>query len=798
MDKEKKEKAKTEKVKAEKETAKKAVKKEGKTEKPKVLAKLPAAKAKVKAAGKPTAKTGKKEALPAVAAVHKTIHKPRAAQPEEAAGQSIQLPAAHPQKEPHSKVEVKKEGIKPEVKHPEVKHPEVKHPEIKHPEIKHPEAKHPEIKHPEIKQPEPKHPEIKHPEVKHPEVKHPEAKRPETKHPEVKHPAAAVAAAPSAPVAVPVPTAPAAPAKVLKDLVLDFPISVKDLSIKLQEKSSSLIKLLMGMGVMSGINQFLTEDTVSKVCEKYGYKPTAAPNQEETALAIHNKLDSPGSLMPRWPIVTIMGHVDHGKTSLLDAIRKTNVAESEFGGITQHIGAYTVKVPKGQITFLDTPGHEAFTAMRSRGAKATDIVVLVVAADDGIMPQTQESIDHARAAGVAIIVAINKIDKPQADLDRVKKQLSSAGLMAEDWGGKTITVPVSAKNGQGIDTLLDMIILESEMLELKANPNRLGKGVVLEGKMIKNKGPVSTLLVQTGSLHLNSSIVVGNLYGKIRAMFNDRHQPVTSAGPSEPVEVLGISGVPEAGEQFFVIEDEKTAKELVLKRQEKDKLRQMQPIKRMGLEDLYSQIKEGKIKELKIVLKADAQGSVEAIKGELGKIESKEVQLQILHEGIGNINYSDVILALASDALILGFNVVVDEQAKALVNKEGQDVRVYNIIYELVNEIRAALEGMLAPKLKRVFMGRADIRKIFKLSSGLFAGCQVTKGKIARSASVCLIRNGVEVYEGTLSSLKRFKDDVREVEEGFECGMALKGHNDIMEGDVIEAFSIQKIARTLD
>ena len=648
-----------------------------------------------------------------------------------------------------------------------------------------PQAVHPRV-HPKV--------EVKKEEIK-PVIK-PVIKPAEEK--PVKPAPAAAVKQPSVASPAPAPVAIVAPAKVLKELVLDFPISVKDLSIKLQEKSSAVIKSLMAMGVMAGINQFLTEDAVNKICEKFGFKPTAAPDEEETALVLHNKPDAPESLQWRPPIVTIMGHVDHGKTSLLDAIRKTNVVESEFGGITQHIGAYTVKGAKGQVTFLDTPGHEAFTAMRARGAKATDIVVLVVAADDGIMPQTQESIDHARAAGVAIIVAINKIDKPQADLDKVKKQLSVAGLMAEDWGGKTITVPVSAKTGQGIDTLLEMILLESEMLELKANPNRPAKGVVLEGKMVKNKGPVATLLVQTGTLHLNSSIIVGNLYGKIRAMFNDRHQSVTVAGPSAPVEVLGISGVSEAGEQFFVIEDEKTAKELVLKRQEKNKLKQMQPIKRMGLEDLYSQIKEGKIKELKIVLKADAQGSIEAIKGELAKIESKEVQLQILHEGIGNINYSDVILALASNALILGFNVVVDDQAKELVNKEGQDVRVYNIIYELVNEIRAALEGMLAPKLKRVFLGRAEIRKIFKLSSGLFAGCRVSKGKIARSASVCLIRNGVEVYEGTLSSLKRFKDDMREVEEGFECGMALKGHNDIMEGDVIEAFQIQKIARTLD
>ncbi len=774
MDKEKKEKVKTVKVKAgEKETLKKKVQKEAKVEKPKVAAKVAAVtKPRAKATAAPKAKLIKKEAASPV------VHKPKVIRPVEPAVEIHKPQAAHPHPaaaHPHSTVA----HPHPAAAHP---HSTVAHP---HPAAAHP---HPAVAHP-IKE------EIKkeqHPKVEAKKEQARPAIKPAEEKPVKPSPLSPAAAAQPAPAAV------AVPAKALKDLVLDLPISVKDLSIKLQEKSSTVIKSLMAMGVMAGINQSLPEEAVRKVCEKYGFKPSAAPDEEESALAVHNKPDDPQSLKWRSPIVTIMGHVDHGKTSLLDAIRKTNVVDSEFGGITQHIGAYTVKSPKGQITFLDTPGHEAFTAMRARGAKATDIVVLVVAADDGIMPQTKESIDHARAAGVSIIVAINKIDKPQADLDKVKKQLSADGLLAEDWGGKTITVPVSAKTGQGIDTLLEMILLESEMLELKANPHRLAKGVVLEGKMVKNKGPVSTLLVQAGTLHLNSSIIVGNLYGKIRAMFNDRHQPVTVAGPSAPVEVLGISGVPEAGEQFFVIEDEKTAKELVVKRQEKDKLKQMQPIKRMGLEDLYSQIKEGKVKELKIVLKADAQGSIEAIKGELGKIESKEVQLQLLHEGIGNVNYSDVILALASDALILGFNVVVDDQAKELINKEGQDVRIYNIIYELVNEIRAALEGMLAPKLKRIFMGRAEIRKIFKLSSGLFAGCQVTKGKIARSYSVCLVRNGVEVYEGTLSSLKRFKDDVREVEEGFECGMALKGHNDIMEGDVIEAFQIQKIARTLD
>jgi len=455
-------------------------------------------------------------------------------------------------------------------------------------------------------------------------------------------------------------------------------------------------------------------------------------------------------------------------------------------------------LPQGEITFLDTPGHEAFTAMRARGASVTDIVVLVVAADDGVMPQTREAIDHAKAAGVSIIVALNKIDKPQAEPDRVKKQLSELGLVPEEWGGKTITIAVSAKTGQGINELLEMILLEAQMLELKANPSRLGRGVVIESKLVKSRGPVATLLVQNGTLHLNDNIIVGPFYGKIRAMFDDRGHAVTEVGPSCPVEVLGISGVPDAGEKFFAIADEKAAKELASGRQEEAKQHAMAPIKRMGLEDLYSQIKEGKLKELNLVLKADAQGSAEAIKEALSRIPSDEVQLNILHEGIGNITSSDVILAVASNALILGFNVVVDEAAKELISREGQDVRIYNVIYELVNDIRAALEGMLAPKLKKVFVGRAEIKKVFRLSSGTIAGCLVAKGTINRHNPVSIIRNGRSVFEGELSTLKRFKDDVREVEEGYECGITFKGFNDIMEGDIVEAYRIEKIARTLE
>ena len=583
-----------------------------------------------------------------------------------------------------------------------------------------------------------------------------------------------------------------------KEIEIELPITLKDLAVKLQEKSSVLIKHFMGMGMMVGINQALDEEAVNKLCLKYNCAIKKALNAEETAMQDHKEKDKPGQLKKRSPIVTFMGHVDHGKTSLLDAIRKTKVAEGEHGGITQHIGAYRVSLSGGEITFLDTPGHEAFTAMRARGARITDIVVLVVAADDGIMPQTQEAIDHARAAGVSIIVAINKIDKPQANIDMVKKQLSQVGLTAEDWGGKTITVLVSAKTGAGIDSLLEMILLQAEIMELKANPTRPANGVVVEARMAKGRGPVATLLVQNGTLHLNQNIIVGDLYGKIRAMLNDRAQAVTAVGPASPVEILGINGIPQVGEQFFVIEDEKQAKSLVQARVEKERLLQIKGAKRVSLEDLHAQIAEGKIKELKLIIKADVQGSLEAIKDTLDKLNVSEIKVSVIHAGVGNINNSDVILAIASDALILGFNVSADELAKGLISKEGIEVKTYNIIYELANDIKAAVEGMLDPKLKKVFLGKAEVRKMFKLShSGIIAGCIVTKGKINRNCMVSLMRNGQVAFEGKLSSLKRFKDDVRDVTEGFECGMSIGGFDQLMEGDIIEAYEIEKIARKL-
>lgn len=590
----------------------------------------------------------------------------------------------------------------------------------------------------------------------------------------------------------------APPAIDLKELELELPITVKDLAVKLQEKPSIIMKTLMDMGIMAGINQSLEETVVTKLAEKYKFKIKKAPEKEELILRSHQEPDLPEELQPRFPIVTFMGHVDHGKTSLLDMIRKTKVAESEHGGITQHIGAYRVSLAHGEITFLDTPGHEAFTAMRARGARITDIVVLVVACDDGVMPQTEEAIDHARAAGVPIIVALNKIDKPQANIERVKKQLSQLDLSAEDWGGKTITVPVSAKTGEGIDDLLEMILLEAQMLELKANHHRPARGVVIEAKMAKGRGPVVTLLIQNGTLHLNDNIIAGNVVGKIRAMFNDRGQSVTVAGPSFAVEALGIAGVPAAGEQFFIIPDEKQARELVSIRLEKERQQRTMPVKRISLEDLHTEIEQGKIKELKIIIKADVQGSLGAIKDTLGKLQVSEIKLDIIHTGVGSINTSDVVLAVASNALLLGFNIEADEPAKELIAKEGLEVRTYNVIYELANDIKQAVEGMLEPKIKKVFSGRAQIKKVFKLTkAGAVAGCLVSKGKISRANLINLVRNGEVVFEGKLSSLKRFKDDVRDVAEGFECGMAIAGFDDIHEGDIIEAYDIEKIARKL-
>jgi len=600
------------------------------------------------------------------------------------------------------------------------------------------------------------------------------------------------------PVPMPAPRQVEREAKELKELELQFPISVKDISVKLQIKPSRLIQELMKKNTFATINQSLSQEDAARVCEIFGFKATLAPDKEERILSIHRQKDTSESLRLRPPVVTLMGHVDHGKTSLLDVIRKTNITHSEHGGITQHIGAYEVNLPKGKITFLDTPGHEAFTAMRSRGAHITDIVILVVAADDGVMPQTLEAIDHARAAGVPIIVAMNKIDRPQVNIDRVKKQLSDLGLIPEDWQGKTITVGVSAKTGEGIDELLEMILLEAEMLELKANYQKPASGVVIESQHDKNRGPLATLLVENGILRLNDNLILGSVYAKVKAMFNDRVQNITEAPPGTAVEILGLTGPAEVGEEFFVISDEKQARELISLRKERERQRQAQPVKRVSLEDLHLEIQQGKIKELKILIKADVVGSLEAVRDSLEKLKIPEVKFQIIHAAIGPINFSDAMLAKVTDAVILGFHVQPDERAKAFIDQEDIEIRTYNIIYELIQDLRAALEGMLEPKIKKVFLGRAQIRKVFKLSrAGIIAGCMVSKGKILRSATVSLTRNNQVIFEGKIAGLKYHKDDVREAAEGFECGISLAGFQDYQEGDVIEAYEIQKIARKL-
>lgn len=582
-----------------------------------------------------------------------------------------------------------------------------------------------------------------------------------------------------------------------KVIEIDIPITVKELALNMGEKPAALIKKLIDHKIIANLNFPLDEELVKRIASEYGYQIKRKPTEEEILFKEH-ELISPAKLKPRPPIVTFMGHVDHGKTSLLDAIRKSKVADSEYGGITQHIGAYSVSLPNGRITFLDTPGHEAFTAMRARGVKVADIAVLVVAADDGVMPQTIEAIDHAKEADVPIIVAINKIDRPQINVDSIKKELSKLELTSEEWGGKTIMVGVSAKTGQGIDDLLEMILLEAEMMELKADPDSPASGIVLDAKVTEGRGTVVTLLVKNGTLRAQDGIIVGPYYAKIRALFNEFGKQIEEASPSVPIEILGLSGLPEAGEKFFVLSDEKKAKELASKRKTQLREKELKPIKIMSLEDLSGQIKEGKVKELKLILKADVGGSLEAINEALKKIATSEVKLNIIHQGVGSINVSDVILAEASGAIIFGFHVLCDERSKEEAEKTGVDIRTYNVIYELVNDLKTALEGLLEPKLKKIFLGRLIVRQVFKLSKGgTIAGCYVEKGKIVRTSKISLLRNGATVYEGAVQSLKRFKDDMREVTEGMECGVSLASFTEIMAGDVIEAYEIEKIARKL-
>ncbi|MFH1593794.1 MAG: translation initiation factor IF-2 [Candidatus Omnitrophota bacterium] len=589
----------------------------------------------------------------------------------------------------------------------------------------------------------------------------------------------------------------------LKVIEAELPLTVKQLATKLSVKPNEIIKTLMKKNVFANLNQNLPDDIIFKISAEYGYEIKRPPSLEEELLKEHKEDDhheGKKGLVLRAPIVTFMGHVDHGKTSLLDYIRNTKIAQKEKGGITQHIGAYKVYIGhKGNVTFLDTPGHQAFTAMRARGANATDIVVLVVAANDGIMPQTVEAIDHARAANVPIVVAINKCDLPNINLDKVKKQLSEHELMPEEWGGKTITVPVSAKTGEGIDKLLEMLILESELLELKANPNVRARGVVVEGKLSPGKGPVATILVKNGTLRAGDTILTGVHYGRVKAMISDTGKKLTEASPSTPVEILGLSGVPEAGDEFFVVKDEKKARILSTLKQEDKRISKMRGTGRMTLEELYKHIQEGTIKDLKIIIKSDVQGSIEALKGSLEELATKEVKLTVCHMGTGNINESDVMLALVTNAIIIGFHVKVEPKAEEISKKEMVEIKLYNIIYEVVADIEAALEGLLEPIIKEVFQGRCQVRQVFSVSKvGKVAGCSVLKGFIPRAGSVKLIRNKEVIFTGKIKSLKHVKDDIKEAREGFECGISLAGHGDVRAGDLIESFTTEKIVRRLD
>ena len=579
-------------------------------------------------------------------------------------------------------------------------------------------------------------------------------------------------------------------------------ITVKEMADKLKKPITEVIKALIFMGVMATINQEINFEVAEKLGEKFNTKVIKKEESEELEKSIQKDSDidtdsKEDHIEKRPPIVTVMGHVDHGKTSLLDSIRKSNITKTEAGGITQHIGAYTVMINNQKITFLDTPGHEAFTAMRARGAQITDIVVLVVAADDGIMPQTIEAINHCKAAKVPIIVAINKIDRPGANPDRVKEQLTKYDLIPEDWGGSTICVPVSAKTKQGIDNLLEMITLSADILELKANSKRKAKGVVIEARLDKGRGPVATLLVQNGTLHSGESIIVGSTYGRIRAMFDDKGKKIKSAGPSIPVEILGLSEVPEAGDKFNVMKDEKTARDMADKRKEKLRKEYLETSShKVSLEDLYKQIKEGKIKELSLIVKADVQGSVEALKQSFEKLSTDMVKVRVIHGAVGAITETDVTLAAASNAVIIGFNVRPDNNALALAEKENIDIKTYRVIYNAIDDVKAAMEGMLEPEYQEVLLGKAEIRQLYKISAiGTIAGCYVVSGKIVRNCDIRLVRNGVVVLESKLASLKRFKDDAKEVQSGFECGLSIENYNDIKEGDVIECFTQEEVKK---
>ncbi|MBM7854439.1 translation initiation factor IF-2 [Desulfohalotomaculum tongense] len=584
-----------------------------------------------------------------------------------------------------------------------------------------------------------------------------------------------------------------------KPITIGESITVQGLAEKLRLTAADVIKTLMGLGVMATINQEIDSDTATLVAAEFGYEVNVKIEEDIEEIIMAEPEDDEESLQPRPPVVTVMGHVDHGKTSLLDAIRETKVTASEAGGITQHIGAYQVEKDGKKITFLDTPGHAAFTAMRARGARVTDIAILVVAADDGVMPQTVEAINHAKAAGVPIIVAINKIDKPEANPDRVRQELAQHGLVVEQWGGDVISVEVSAIKRTGLDELLEMILLVAEISELKANPNRKARGTVIEAELDKGRGPVATVLVQSGTLKVGEPIVVGTAYGRVRAMMDYMGRRVKSAGPSTPVKVLGLNSVPEAGDIFVAVEEEKIARTVAEQRINKKKEKEQKQAAKLSLDDLFKNIQEGTVKELPIIIKADVQGSVEALKQAINNLSNDEVKVSVVHGGVGAITETDIMLASASNAIVIGFNVRPDVNARKVAETEKVDMRMYRVIYDAIEDIKAAMSGLLEPEYREVVLGRAEVRKIFKVSKiGTIAGSYVTEGKITRDAGVRIIRDGIVVHEGKLDTLKRFKDDVKEVVQGYECGITIEKFNDIQEGDIIEAFTEEEIKRELE
>ncbi len=572
-------------------------------------------------------------------------------------------------------------------------------------------------------------------------------------------------------------------------------ISVGELASRMKKTGAEVVKCLMKNGIMASLSQVIDFDTAAIIAEEMGCKV-----EREVVVTIEEKLiddhqDAEEDLEPRAPVVVVMGHVDHGKTSLLDYIRNAHVTSGEAGGITQHIGAYQVKVKGKPVTFLDTPGHEAFTSMRARGAMVTDIAILVVAADDGIMPQTIESINHAKAAEIPIIVAINKMDKPTANPERIKQQLTEHGIVCEEWGGETIVCPISAKTGEGVENLLEMLTLTAEVSELKANPNRAAQGTVIEARLDKGRGPVATLLVQNGTLHQGDIIIAGTSVGRVRAMVSDKGQKINTAGPSVPVEITGLSEAPTAGAVFNAVADEKLARELAEQRKEEEKARANAPITKVSLEDLFSQIQAGEMKNLNLIVKADVQGSVEAVKNSLEKLSNDEVRVRVIHGGVGAINESDVMLASTSQAIIVGFNVRPDTAARDSAARANVDMRMYRVIYDAINEIEAAMKGMLAPKFREVLLGHAEVRQTYKVSGvGTVAGCYVQDGKLQRKdCQIRLVRDGIVIHEGLLASLQRFKDSVKEVASGYECGLSIEKFNDIKDGDIIEAFTMEEI-----